>query len=122
MSRSSDLIAFKLSNILGVRKCSDGSAPTCSDGSSPVRDMNRTTPPCPGQGRGRSGKPNTCPDGVAPTRQRQNGRRGGRRGGRCPKSERICCDGSTPNFARDGTTPQCLDGKKAKCRQSQCQN
>merc|ERR1712227_213519 len=42
-----------------ARVCSDGSAPTCEDGSTPTRDMNRATPPCPGQGRGRQGKPNT---------------------------------------------------------------
>merc|ERR1712117_414237 len=106
----------------GARVCSDGSAPTCADGSEPVRDMNRGTPPCPSQGRGRAGKPSTCPDGNPPTKQRKNGRRGGRRGGaKCPKSDRICCDGSTPNFARDGNTPQCSNGRKAKCNQSQCQ-
>merc|ERR1711982_125354 len=63
-----------------VRVCTDGSAPTCEDGSTPTRDMNRATPPCPGQGRGRQAKPNTCPDGQPPTKQRQNGRRG--QGGR----------------------------------------
>merc|ERR1711923_98314 len=108
-----------------ARVCSDGSAPTCADGSIPTRDMNRATPPCPGQGRGRQGKPNTCPDGQPPTKQRQNGKRGGQRGGRgrrgprCPKSSRICCDGSTPNFG-EGRSSQCQDGKRAKCSQSQC--
>ena len=107
---------------LGVRVCSDGSAPTCADGSAPVRDMNRGTAPCPGQGRGRAGKPATCPDGQPPARQRRGGGQGRQRGSRgqggqnrqggrgnrgraggnkkCSKSERVCCDGSTPNFAR----------------------
>merc|ERR1719322_1646129 len=106
--------------------------------------MNRATPPCPGQGRGRQAKPNTCPDGQPPTKQRQNGRRGhggrgrgrdegrggqGRRGRgqagrgrgqRCSKSSRICCDGSTPNFDRNRRTSQCENGRRAKCSQSQC--
>merc|ERR1719270_2168288 len=108
--------------------------------------MNRATPPCPGQGRGRQAKPNTCPDGQPPTKQRQNGRRGhggrgrgrdegGRHGGqggrhrgqggrgrgqRCSKSSRICCDGSTPNFDRNRRTSQCENGRRAKCSQSQC--
>merc|ERR1711963_1097472 len=74
------VVSFLFYFSTAVRVCSDGSAPTCEDGSTPTRDMNRATPPCPGQGRGRQAKPNTCPDGQPPTKQRQNGRRG--QGGR----------------------------------------
>merc|ERR1711963_799892 len=124
------VVSFLFYFSTAVRVCSDGSAPTCEDGSTPTRDMNRATPPCPGQGRGRQAKPNTCPDGQPPTKQRQNGRRGhGRRGRgqggrgrgqRCSKSSRICCDGSTPNFDRNRRTSQCENGRRAKCSQSQC--
>merc|ERR1711963_639638 len=117
------VVSFLFYFSTAVRVCSDGSAPTCEDGSTPTRDMNRATPPCPGQGRDRQAKPNTCPDGQPPTKQRQNGRRGqgGRgRGQRCSKSSRICCDGSTPNFDRNRRTSQCENGRRAKCSQSQC--
>ena len=128
----------------GVRLCSDGSAPLCADGSAPVRDLDRATPPCPGQGRGRAAKPSTCPDGRPPVKQggrrgqgrgrgqggrrgggrgegrgqgRRGGRgrgRGGRGGGRCPVSRRVCCDGSAPSAA-GSRAPVCSDGTRARC-------
>merc|ERR1712002_317219 len=90
----------------GKPKCADGSAPTCSDGSAPVFDGDKSTPPCPD-----GGKPKTCADGSTPT----GGRPGGRPGGRCPKEDRVCCDGSTPVFDGDRSTPPCADGTKPKC-------
>merc|ERR1719268_590715 len=81
----------------GKPKCSDGSQPSCSDGSQPDGD-----------------KPQTCADGSSPT----GGRGGGR--GRCPKEERICCDGSTPTHDGDRSTPPCDDGRKPKCSQDDC--
>ena len=47
----------------------------------------RSTPPCPDNNR-----PATCIDGSLPVRV--GGGRGGR--SRCSRSEKICCDGSTP--------------------------
>ena len=95
----------------GKPKCADGSAPTCSDGSAPVFDGDKSTPPCPD-----GGKPKTCADGSTPT----GGRPGGRPGGRCPKEDRICCDGYTPVFDGDKSTPPCADGNKPKCSQDDC--
>merc|ERR1712062_404297 len=39
---------------------------------------------------------------------------------KCHKSARICCDGTTPRFDRNRSTPQCEDGTAAKCSQKQC--
>eukprot|EP00092_Neocalanus_flemingeri_P033860 GFUD01036821.1.p1 GENE.GFUD01036821.1~~GFUD01036821.1.p1 ORF type:complete len:127 (-),score=33.93 GFUD01036821.1:281-661(-) len=106
----------------GKKVCADGSTPTCENGSTPVRDQNRSTPPCPGQGSGRMGKANTCVDGSTPTKvkkAKKGGRRGGRQG-RCSKSEKICCDGSTPSFDQNRNTPQCGDGERATCSRDLC--
>ena len=106
----------------GVKVCANGTSPTCENGSPPVRDQNRSTPPCPGQGSGSRAKANTCADGSTPTKIRKakkGGRRGGRQG-RCSKSEKICCDGSSPSFDRNRNTPQCGDGGRAKCSQDLC--
>merc|ERR1712080_536599 len=101
----------------GPRECSDGSAPTCSDGAAPV-------PPCAD-----GGKPRTCPDGSRP---RGRGRNkvcsdgssptcpDGGRPTKCDKDSVICCDGSTPVFDKDKSTPPCTDGSKPVCSQVQC--
>ena len=39
---------------------------------------------------------------------------------RCPKEERICCDGSTPTIDGDFSTPPCADGSKPKCSEDDC--
>merc|ERR1712227_334775 len=113
------LLVFAISTVQSQRrrgrgkpKCSDGSEPLCSDGSSPVMDGDRNTPPCPD-----GGKPNTCADGSAPTKGRPGG---GRPGGRCPKEDQVCCDGSTPVFDGDKSTPPCADGSKPKCSADDC--
>merc|ERR1712215_30770 len=98
----------------GHTKCADGSSPTCSDGSAPVFDGDMTTPPCTDGGR-----PSTCTDGSTPTRL--TGGMGKGRGRRCAKSERVCCDGSTPVFDGDRTTPPCEDGSRPKCSQLECE-
>ena len=129
------LLAVRVSNIhlyncdiyspfSGRKVCADGSAPTCENGSPPARDQDRSTPPCPGQGRGRRGKANTCADGSSPTKVKKakKGGRGGGRQGRCSKSEKICCDGSSPSFDQDRSTPQCEDGGRAKCSVDLCEN
>merc|ERR1711936_903602 len=94
----------------GKPKCADGSTPTCSDGSTPSFDGDKSTPPCAD-----GGKPNTCTDGSTPT----GGRPGGRPG-RCPKEDQVCCDGSTPVFDGDKSTPPCADGTKPKCSADEC--
>merc|ERR1711936_810742 len=109
------LFVFAISTVSSRRgkgkpKCADGSAPTCSDGSAPVFDGDKSTPPCAD-----GGKPNTCADGSTPT----GGRPGGRPG-RCPKEDRVCCDGSTPVFDGDKSTPPCADGTKPKCSADEC--
>merc|ERR1712147_542975 len=80
--------------------CSDGSAPTCDDGSAPVFDGDMSTKPCADNSKPNNcpdeGRPDTCADGSSPS----FGRPGGKR---CPKDERICCDGSTPTLT--GTSP-----------------
>ena len=79
----------------------------------------RSTPPCPD-----GNKPRTCADGSEPERlrggrggarreDRREQRRGGRRG-RCSRDEKICCDGSTPSFDGDRSTPPCADGSRPK--------
>merc|ERR1711868_164749 len=94
-------------------RCADGSRPTCSDGSAPVFDGDRSTPPCPD-----GNKPSTCADGSTPS-----GGRGGRFGRRrCPKTDRVCCDGSTPVYDGDRSTPPCADGSKPRCSQDECNN
>ena len=83
----------------------------------------RSTPPCPG-----GDKPRTCADGSDPERlrggprderreKRRQNRKGGRRGnrrGRCSRDEKICCDGSTPSYDGDRSTPPCADGNRPK--------
>merc|ERR1712025_157762 len=98
----------------GSRQCADGSTPVCSDLSTPVFDGDRTTPPCPDGGR-----PATCADGSIPARVRGGGR-GGR--SRCLRSEEICCDGSTPVFDGDFSTPPCSDGTRPRCSLAECSN
>ena len=105
----------------GMKVCANGSSPTCKDGSAPVRDRDRSTPPCPGQGEGRAGKANTCPDGSIPVRvTAQKKKKKGRKQGRCSKSEKICCDGSSPSFDKVKATPQCQDGGRAVCSAIMC--
>ena len=110
---------------LGVRVCSDGSAPTCADGSSPVRDMDRGTAPCLGQGRGRAGKPAICPDGQPPARQRRDGRGrnqvrqrgswslGKQRGGRGQEGQQR--QGGRGNRGRAGGNKKCSHSERFCC-------
>ena len=105
---------------LGVKVCANGSSPTCENGSAPIRDQNRSTPPCPGQGVGRAGKANTCADGSAPVKVRGQKKNKGRKQGRCARPEKICCDGSSPSFDRNKNTPQCGNGERAQCSQVMC--
>merc|ERR1712180_459431 len=86
----------------GPKECSDGSAPTCSDGEppkEPCSDGADPVRPCD------QGKPNTCPDGGRPQS--------------CPRSSWVCCDGSTPVFDGDKSTPPCPAGKPV-CDISHC--
>ena len=83
----------------------------------------RSSPPCPD-----GDKPRTCADGSQPERlrggqrgerreERRQNRKGGRRGnrrGRCSRDEKICCDGSTPSYDGDRSTPPCADGTRPK--------
>ena len=78
-----------------------------------LNNVLRSTPPCPD-----GEKPRTCADGSEPRRlrggtrgERRENRRGGRR---CSREEKICCDGSTPSFDQDRSTPPCADGNRPK--------
>merc|ERR1719195_845176 len=95
------------------RTCDDGTKPTCADGSAPVFDGDRSTPPCADG----SGKPRTCADGSTPSRGGRGG--GGGRGG-CPRSSKVCCDGSVPVFDGDRATPPCSDGSRPLCSLAEC--
>merc|ERR1711892_249799 len=104
----------------GVKICANGSSATCENGSPPVRDQDRSTPPCPGQGVGKAGKANTCADGSIPTKVKGQKKKKGKKQGRCLRSEKICCDGSSPSFDKNKNTPQCGDGGRAKCSKGLC--
>merc|ERR1719492_420385 len=97
----------------GRKLCADGTSPTCADGSAPVFDGDRSTPPCADG----SGKPRTCADGSTPSRGGRGG--GGGRGG-CPRSSKVCCDGSVPVFDGDRATPPCSDGSRPLCSLAEC--
>ena len=70
----------------------------------------RSTPPC----EDGSGKPMTCADGSTP------GRGGGGGRGGCRRTSKICCDGSTPVFDGDRSSPPCSDGNRPVCSLAQC--
>merc|ERR1712198_224635 len=39
---------------------------------------------------------------------------------RCPRSSKVCCDGTVPNFDGNKSTPVCLDGGKPRCSLKDC--
>merc|ERR1712062_235474 len=80
-------------------KCEDGSRPTCEDGSKPQKG--NLEPPC------EEGLPMTCADGSTPSQGNGRGK------GKCPKKDRVCCDGT--DTSGQGKRKTCDDGAKPRC-------
>merc|ERR1719222_900852 len=113
------IITCFISKSLAKKKCDDGTKPTCADGEKPMTCADGSTP-AKGDGRkpkcedgskptcADGGKPMTCADGSTPS---GGGGKGGR--GWCPKSERVCCDGSAP-------VEPCSSGRPVCDTETQC--
>merc|ERR1719318_1841375 len=82
-----------------ARRGGGGHRPTCEDGSKPH---------CPDGGR-----PSLCADGSKPSRSH------GKMKGGCAKTDKVCCDGSTPVWDGDRSTKPCPDGRPV-CNKTQC--